>query len=139
LAKSPPQKNSPFSTFGVPITFDSERINIGGAMNIKTGIFTAQRKGIYFFSFSGVVTISPGYGYLDVALLVNGNQIGVAGCDSKTGNGEWETYTLQSTIDLKAGDKVWLQIVHYSSAILQDNNGHFTHFNGWMLQEDISP
>jgi hypothetical protein len=39
------QKNSKFSTQGVPIPFELERLNIGGAMNGKTGKFTAPRNG----------------------------------------------------------------------------------------------
>ncbi len=132
------QKRSGFSTLGAPIPFEIERLNIGGAMNIKTGKFSAPRKGVYFFAFSGVSVIDRP-GNLDVGLMVNGVQIGRAQCNSKDG-GEWETLTLQSTIELKAGDSVWLQIVHLQASYLQDNSDYqFTHFSGWMLQEDLSP
>ncbi len=133
------QKTGPFSTLGAPIPFESERLNIGGAMNIKTGKFTAPRKGVYFFAFSGV-SIVDRPGHLDVGLMVNGVQIGRAQCNSRSGGGEWETLTLQSTIELKMGDLVWLQIVNIHSAFLQDESaGQFTHFSGWLLQEDLSP
>ncbi len=134
------QKTDPFSTPGVPIPFEMERLNIGGAMNVKTGKFTAPRKGVYFFTFSGVSVMYSAPGYLDVGLMVNDVQIGRAECASTTGGGDWETLTLQSTIELKAGDSVWLQIVAQRLAHLQDESaGQFTHFSGWMLQEDLSP
>jgi hypothetical protein len=133
------QKRSGFSTFGVPIPFEIERLNIGGAMNITSGKFSAPRKGVYFFAFSGVGVIDRP-GHLDVGLMVNGVQIGRAECASRTDGGDWETLTLQSTIELKAGDSVWLQIVNLHSAYLQElNDGQFTHFSGWLLQEDLSP
>jgi hypothetical protein len=133
------QKTGPFSTLGVPIPFELERLNIGGAMNIKTGKFTATRKGVYFFAFSGVGALSNGHNDINVLLMVNGVHTGRAHCDSRAGN-EWETLTLQSTIELKMGDQVWLQIVASQGAFLQDNSeGRFTHFSGWMLQEDLSP
>jgi hypothetical protein len=117
-----------------------ERLNTGGAMNKKTGKFSAPRKGVYFFTFSGVSVIETAPGYVDVGLMVNGVQIGRAECAITNGGNEWETLSLQSTIELKAGDLVWLQIVAQKSGYLQDfNEGFFTHFSGWMLQEDLSP
>ncbi|EFX65556.1 vertebrate C1q and tumor necrosis factor-related protein-like protein [Daphnia pulex] len=131
------QKTAPFSTLGAPIPFEIERLNIGGAMNKTTGKFTAPRKGVYFFAFNGVGTLDKP-GYLDVGLMVNGVQIGRAECHSTTG-GEWETLTLQSTIELKTGDSVWLQILFSFGSYLQDNSdAQFNHFSGWLLQEYLS-
>jgi hypothetical protein len=75
---------------------------------------------------------------MNVALMVNGKEVGRAQRKSHFSN-EWETLALQSTMDLKAGDQVWLQILVLSSIILHDESYHFTHFNGWILQEYISP
>jgi hypothetical protein len=131
-------KTEPFSKLGVPIPFESERLNIGKAMDLQKGKFTAPRNGIYFFAFNGIAITRAAEGYLDVALMVNGGEVGRAQCKSHVGN-EWETLALQSTIYLNAGDQVWLQIVDIVSAVLHDQSFHFTHFNGRMLQEYISP
>jgi hypothetical protein len=46
--------------------------------------------------------------------------------------------TLQSTLNLKKGDEVWVQIDYGGSSLyLFDGSWHFTHFTGFMLEEEI--
>jgi hypothetical protein len=46
--------------------------------------------------------------------------------------------TIQSTLNLKKGDRVWVQIDRISpGAFLYDSGAHFTHFTGFMLEEEI--
>ena len=46
--------------------------------------------------------------------------------------------TLQSTLNLKSGDQVWLQIGGSSTGTyLFDDSNHRTHFTGFMLEEEI--
>ena len=40
---------------GQRLTFDEEMVNIGKAMNLRTGVFTAPKDGTYFFIFAGNV------------------------------------------------------------------------------------
>jgi hypothetical protein len=47
------QRESKFSTLDTPIPFDLAVVNEGNAMDLTSGTFTAPRKGIYFFSFTG--------------------------------------------------------------------------------------
>lgn len=43
-----------------------------------------------------------------------------------------------STLNLKKGDRVWVQIDRISpGAFLYDSGAHFTHFTGFMLEEEI--
>ena len=62
------------------IRFNQERLNIGGAMNLTSGVFTAPKAGIYHFSFS---IARDGYNFqlLSVNLRLNGFKIGVLYCD----------------------------------------------------------
>ncbi len=70
-------------------------------MNGTTGKFKAPRKGVYFFAFNGIAVITAAEGGMNVALMVNGKEVGRAQRKSHVGN-EWETLALQSTMDLKA-------------------------------------
>ncbi len=52
----------------------------------------------------------------------------------------FETLSLQSTLFLNAGDRIWLKINKSntdSESLLFDNNNHHTHFTGWLIEEDI--
>ena len=133
------QRKDNFSTEETPIPFDLERLNVGGAMNLESGIFTAPRDGIYSFSFVGLVVFpkSSSYVYLGVTMYLNGRMIGLGWADESTDDDQSETLSLQSTLNLQKGDKIWLQInVMTTGAYLY--GGSFTHFSGWLLEENMS-
>jgi hypothetical protein len=51
-----------------------------------------------------------------------------------------ETFSIQATLDLNKGDKIWLEVDILASstvAKLYDDPRHFTHFTAILLQEDI--
>jgi hypothetical protein len=55
-----------------------------------------------------------------------------------TNNNAWQhsPLTIQSTLNLKKDDQVWLQIFHQSTgSFLVDRSDHFTYFTGFMLEE----
>nr|CAH0107894.1 unnamed protein product [Daphnia galeata] len=132
---------SPFSTTNTPIPFDLAKVNIGNAMELASGKFRAPRPGIYFFSFTGHAFFYQSVSELELAisLYLNGNRIGWAEVEeANTSDGQFSPLTLQSTIKLKAGDQIWLQIVSVSEGVvLFDRRNPYTHFTGWMLEEDI--
>jgi hypothetical protein len=136
------QRNSTFSLQYTPIPFDLSRVNEGNAMNLTSGIFTAPRPGIYFFSFAAVALLdSSSDADFFPSLYLNGNSIG----DSKVYEGNGPVYqlsplTLQSTLNLKKGDRVWVEIYYPSgelNSLHDSSNGHYTHFTGFMLEEEI--
>ena len=109
-------------------------------MDLTSGKFTAPRPGIYFFSFTGMAKM-PAYihrVHLGVALYLNGGQIGIGDVLETNTPGQYSPLTLQSTLNLKSGDQVWLEIFYQSTeAYLYDDGYHYTHFTGFMLEEEI--
>jgi hypothetical protein len=137
------QKNSNFDTTYTPIPFEISKLNVGNAMDLASGKFTAPRAGTYYFSFTGLVSfpvISSGEGYLGVQLLLNGSAVGLGTTDeANTINSQLTPFTFHSTLHLNSGDQIWLQIAHITpGAYLYDTpNWQGTHFTGWILEEDI--
>jgi hypothetical protein len=136
------QRNSSFETEGTPIPFVLALVNEGNAMDLTSGKFTAPRPGTYFFSFTGTAhfssTSSSGFSFY---LFLNGNQIGSnrVGEGNSTKN-QKSPLTLQSTLNLKKGDRVWVQMTHSGTTAnfyLYDDSSHRTHFTGFMLEEEI--
>ncbi|EFX82585.1 hypothetical protein DAPPUDRAFT_240816 [Daphnia pulex] len=136
------QRNSSFNTKSTPLPFDLVRVNEGNAMNLTSGIFTAPRPGIYFFSFAGLARLSSSSSSVSFSsyLYLNGNRIGMSHVEVRnTTVNQWSPLTLQSTLDLKKDDQLWVQISYSdnSSSYLYDNIFHQTHFTGFMLEEEI--
>jgi hypothetical protein len=136
-------RNSSFSTTNVAIPFQIARLNIGGAFDLSSGIFTASRKGTYFFSFIGFpsVPVSSSNVRIVISFFLNGSKIGVGELsDSNHLTYQSGQVSIQSTLSLKVGDKIWVQIIDMAAGIsLYDYPGfHYNHFSGWLLEEELS-
>ena len=72
--------------------------------------------------------------------MMNGNNIGHGHSQTYryVSNG-WDelTISIQSTLDVKAGDKLWIQISSMSNSY-GIYSGTYNHFTGFLLEEDIS-
>ena len=126
------QRNSPiFNTIGTPIPFDVERLNVGGAMNLTSGKFTAPRDGIYSFSFNGLAWFpaSSTTVFLRVYMYLNGIGIARGYADEVGTAAQYETFSWQSTLNLKAGDQIWIEINSMSTGVSL-NDSYFTHLVG---------
>ncbi len=112
------------------LPFDKTWLNIGGGMNLKTGVFTAPKAGTYAFSFT-ILKNGHSHAPLVVHLRRNGIYIGV----SAAGSGFLAMQlSQQSTIKLKKGDRIDLQKGD-TGGLSGCNYCH--HFAGWLLEEDL--
>jgi hypothetical protein len=76
---------------------------------------------------------------LGVALYLNGGLIGTSeNEEANTFANQNNQVTLQSTLNLKKDDQVWVAIYWQTTgAYLTDNSNHWNHFTGFMLEEEI--
>jgi len=117
------------------VLFNKERLNIGGGMNIKSGVFTAPKTGTYAFSFS---ILKNGFNaaplYVYIRMFTNSTRIGVA----VAGAGLIATpITQQSILKLVKGDRIDLQkgpSGELSECLIRESCHHFS---GWLLEEDL--
>ncbi|KAK4026829.1 hypothetical protein OUZ56_015855 [Daphnia magna] len=140
------QKNASFSYVGVPIPFEIVNANSGKAMNVATGIFTAPRSGTYYFSFAGLAQFQSSSNSADLEIRLFLNDVRIASSYatkasswSSTSNDKFNQITLQSTLNLKEGDDVWLEIYSHGIGVsLHDAaDWHHTHFTGLLVEEDL--
>ena len=119
---------------GDVIRFNKERLNIEGAMDLSSGIFTAPKTGIYFFSFS---IAKEGYNVaaVHVYLRKNTGKIGVSVVGGFGVGLSTMPATIQATLKLKEGDKIDL-LKSGSGAVDSSSNEPTSHFTGWLLKEE---
>lgn len=114
------------------VTFQNDKLNEGGAMNLTSGIFTVPVDGIYHFEFSGVKYYSSDY--LFIFLQVNGANVGQAFTDPLN-NGRYDSLSMSASLRLKANDIV--NLFNSGTGILHGSYGHSTHFTGSLVEQDF--
>ena len=105
------------------IPYDAFAVNVGGGMDLSSGVFTAPRDGYYFFSFMGDDNSETEYAF--VFLRKNGSivAIGVAY------NMDHNTVAMSSILQLAKGDEV---DVGLDGSLFSSSLGYI-HFTGHLL------
>ncbi len=71
---------------------------------------------------------------------MNGDRIGLGYVEeANTVADQRSPLTVQSTLNLKSGDQIWAAIDygHLEASLFDYYSAHYTHFTGFMLEEDI--
>lgn len=126
-------KNESFAGSGY-MRFDKEFLNIGGAMNLTTGVFTVPVNGTYHFEFTGYKDTSDTD--LTIFLQVNGPNGGFFGTSIASGpSGKYTSLYLTASLQLKVNDQVILS--KSTSGVLYEAGSSMTQFTGWLVEEDL--
>ena len=102
-----------------------EHVNIGNAINLQTGVFTAPIKGRYAFGFSAKTDWTG----TSVTLRHNGVNVGSSYTLPLKTN-----IPLQANLNLKIGDQV---SIYLNDGVLFDSLNMHTYFTGILLEEDL--
>jgi len=132
-------RNTTFIASDSTIPYELARLNLGEAMDLSSGIFTAPVAGIYHFEFSAVKSPSfPLSSYssaLVIYLQVNGVNVGIA-ATSPGSTGSYDSLSSSASLQLEANDTVNLFNANGGS-LYDEPTSHWTHFSGWLVEEDL--
>jgi len=123
--------------------FDVEKLNLGGGMNIGSGVFTVPKAGIYAFNFKGSGQGSlngNNQGYAQVSLQRNGANAAVGDTHVDTNSSgvlvpsTVVTVSIHATLKLSKGDQI---TIVFGKGGVYDNPNYATHFTGSLLEEEL--
>ena len=115
-------------TFDGDVTYNVLVENVGGGMDIETGVFTTPQDGLYTFSFSGETYNAGSYTY--VRIYKNGAEEFVNRNDQGSDE-NWGQISHTWLSDLKVGDKINVKV---TDGYMYSNSIHRITFNGYLVK-----
>ena len=117
-----------FTTGNTAIVFNATNLNRGGHYNTANGRFTAPVAGVYWFSMTGMTTVTTWY-----ELRVNGAVLAQKHAPYSTNNGTyWSLSSSSWAISLNAADYVQIFTGNAGSGIYGGGNNH-NNFSGFLI------
>jgi len=130
-------RQSSWSTLNVPMKFDVEKLNLGGGMNIGSGVFTVPKAGIYTFSFQGTAdgVSTDSTGLCKMSLQRNGTNVVMGDTHVSSSSGGSLTVSVHAALKLNAGDQI--TIVLAVGRVFGTTSYYTTQFTGSLLEEEL--
>ena len=119
---------------GTIITYNKLVTNVGNAMNVNDGRFTAPISGIYHFSFSGVTDKSDNY----ISIGVLKNDVWEFEIYDSNDSGNYNTHENLSyswMMVLRENDRVHLRVIRNAKGFSVSRNSPIW-FNGFLLKQE---
>ncbi|VDI59270.1 Hypothetical predicted protein [Mytilus galloprovincialis] len=113
-------KNDLYAVGNEVLKFADVRINKGGAFNPSRGVFTAPKQGIYQMSCTIMGFAGHEFFYL---VMKNGS---VYSYGTTSSGGHFNTETSLILMNLKKGDRVYIQHRHIAARIHANKNSYFS-------------
>ncbi|CAG2238040.1 C1QL [Mytilus edulis] len=113
-------KNDLYAVGSEVLKFADVRINKGGAFNPSRGVFTAPKQGIYQMSCTIMGFAGHEFFYL---VMKNGS---VYSYGTTSSGGHFNTETSLILMNLKKGDRVYIQHRHIAARIHANKNSYFS-------------
>jgi len=115
------------------MVFDVVRLNLGAALNAKTGIFTAPRSGVYQFAFKGMKSAF----FMDsVIILLRVNRVKSSTAFCNVGIGSGTSVSFHFILKLAKGDRV--DLYKTSGQLERNDKEPSIHYTGTLLEEDLN-
>jgi len=120
------QRASSYSRKGSPITFERSLTNLGGGWGRSGSTFTCPASGTYYFSWSA---LSSSNKELRLALVRSGEEVAASWADRDG----YQTASGSAILNLRAGDKVWLELEEGEVYEPSHSRRGYATFNGYRL------
>lgn len=124
------RRNTIYSDHNKAVPFEVENLNVGNAMDGKSGVFSAPKDGVYYFAYSGIKRNIDGDTFLELRL--NGKEIARGHATGIRGS---LTMSIHATVKLEVGDEISLALT--AGVIFDENNFGFSNFIGFLVEEDL--